>query len=377
MRYFAEPGDILPAIEAINMIDRTDLSSPIFVPPIPAEAYPENISEEERQWLEAKIRRSKGEHNALLLAHNYESRDVRRNADVVGDSLTLAKAGAASNADVLLEAAVLFMNQTLAIMARPNQIVLTPSLQALCSLAAHADMNKIKQWKLEYPRGIVISYINTYIDVKALSDYCCASGNAVEVVELVFNISEKDQEVLLLPDVFLGLHVAKTLQKKGYSLERLWLMMGACHVHEQIKPQHIEDARKRYPKAKMAVHLECGCQSRCVTRLGDTNLDGQMEMLSTQGMIDFAKKTTADTIIVATEKEMGEVIAEVSGKKVVLASEAAICPFMKQNTLRLVRDSLERMEHRIVVDPELARRAYIPVKRMLKITRPEHMAGGE
>ena len=138
------PGDILPAREAISAIDQVDLSPPIEVPAVPAETQWENISPEERQWLRDEIVRLKKERNAFILAHNYMPEDVQDMADVVGDSLYLAQKGAESDADILLEAAVLFMNQILAIMKRPHQQVLAPDRGALCSLAAHADVEKIR-----------------------------------------------------------------------------------------------------------------------------------------------------------------------------------------------------------------------------------------
>ena len=145
-------GDIFPAVEAIRMIDEVDLTPPIEVPPVSPDAYPENVPEEEHRWLESEIRRLKKERNAYILAHNYAPSDIQDVADAVGDSLYLAQKGAKSDADILLEASVLFMNQILAIMKKPHQRVLAPDLGALCSLAAHADAKKIRQWKREHRR---------------------------------------------------------------------------------------------------------------------------------------------------------------------------------------------------------------------------------
>src|SRR5881397_1996405 len=189
-------GDILRAKEAIGMIDQVDLSVPIEIPPVPAEAEPDNVAEEEHRWLDSEIRRLKKERNAYILAHNYAPSDIQDVADAVGDSLYLAQKGAESDADILLEASVLFMNQILAIMKKSHQRVLAPDLGALCSLAAHADVGKIRQWKREHPNGIVISYVNTYLDVKAESDYCCASANAAKVILHVLSNSEPDQPIL-------------------------------------------------------------------------------------------------------------------------------------------------------------------------------------
>ena len=200
------------------MIDEVDLTPPIEVPPVSPDAYPENVPEEEHRWLESEIRRLKKERNAYILAHNYAPSDIQDVADAVGDSLYLAQKGAESDADILLEASVLFMNQILAIMKKPHQRVLAPDLGALCSLAAHADPEKIRQWKREHPGGIVISYVNTYLDVKAESDYCCASANAAKVILHVLANSDPGQPILFLPDVYLGFYAAKLLEQQNQSV---------------------------------------------------------------------------------------------------------------------------------------------------------------
>ena len=157
------------------------------------------MPEEEHRQLHAEILRLKQERNAYILAHNYAPKDIQDIADAVGDSLYLAQRGAASDADILLEASVLFMNQILAIMKKPHQRVLAPDLGALCSLAAHADVEKIRAWKRDHPSGIVISYVNTYLDVKAESDYCCASANAAKVILHVLANSEPTSRYSFCP----------------------------------------------------------------------------------------------------------------------------------------------------------------------------------
>src|ERR1041385_9201729 len=163
-------GDIFPAREAIDWIDRADLTVPLEIPPVPPEADPTNLPEDEHRQLMSEIARLKKEKNAYILAHNYAPSDIQDVADAVGDSLYLAQKGAESDAEILLEASVLFMNQILPIMKKPHQRVLAPVLRALCSLAAHADADKIRRWKREPHDGIVVSYVNTYLDVKAESD---------------------------------------------------------------------------------------------------------------------------------------------------------------------------------------------------------------
>ena len=362
-------GDIFPARQAIRMIDEIDLTPPIEIPPIPPEANPETVPEEEHRQLHAEILRLKKERNAYILAHNYAPKDIQDIADAVGDSLYLAQRGAASDADILLEASVLFMNQILAIMKKPHQRVLAPDLGALCSLAAHADVEKIRAWKRDHPSGIVISYVNTYLDVKAESDYCCASANAAKVILHVLANSEPHQPILFLPDVYLGFYAAKLLEEQHQSLERLWLMMGACHVHDSIRPYHVERQRQLYPDAAVVVHPECGCTSACMRQMAQGTAPAHMmQFRSTQGMAQFVRDTPQKVVIMATEVGNIHPLSKAApGKTIVPANPAAVCAYMKQNTFRKLYLSLRDGVHEIEVDGELAARARRPIERMLTI----------
>jgi quinolinate synthase len=362
-------GDILLAREAVSRIEDLCLTPPIEVPAIPPDAEPENIPEDERRWLVSEINRLKKERNAVVLAHNYMPRDIHDVADAVGDSLYLAQQGAQSDADVLVEAAVLFMNEILAITKKPHQRVLAPDLGALCSLAAHADASKIRDWKREHPAGVVISYVNTYLDVKAESDYCCASANAAKVILHVLAHTDSSQPILFLPDIYLGFYAAKLLEQQGHSVDRLWLMMGACHVHDRIRPYHVERQRRLYPDAAVVVHPECGCTSACMRQMAQGAVAPEMmQFHSTQGMVKFIKDTPQKVVIMATE--IGNIYPmskAAPGKTIVPASREAVCAYMKQNTLRKVYTSLRDGVHEITVDPELAARARVPIERMLRI----------
>lgn len=362
-------GDILPAREAIGSIDEVDLGVPLEIPPVPVESEPDGMAADERRWLSAEIARLKREKNAYILAHNYAPADIQDVADAVGDSLYLAQMGAASDADILLEASVLFMNQILAIMKKPHQRVLAPDLGALCSLAAHADAEKIRGWKNDHPRGIVISYVNTYVDVKAESDYCCASANAAKVLLHVLERSEASQPLLFLPDVYLGFYAAKLLQQQNQPIDRLWLMMGACHVHDRIRPYHVEQRKREFPDAAVVIHPECGCTSACMRRMAQEKTPAEMmQFRSTQGMALFVRETPQKVVIMATEVGNIYPLSKAApGKTIVPASREAVCAFMKQNTLRKVYRSLRDGVHEIRVDPELADRARIPIERMLSI----------
>src|SRR3989344_1927634 len=361
-------GDILRANEAIEMIPSVDLTSPIEVPPIPAEADPKNITEEERQWLKSEITRYMQEKDVLLLAHNYEPPDIQDIADYIGDSLLLAQVGRDSKKKVILEASVLFMNQILAVIKRPDKIVLAPSLKALCSLAAHADPKKVLDWKHEHPNGKVISYVNTYLDIKAISDICCASGNAAKVIQFM---AEKypDSSLLFLPDVFLGYYAMDILKKMGRSTDNLWLMMGACHVHEQITAHHIMRQMALHPDAAVVAHPECGCMSKCSKMLEQGLVAEEvMQLRSTWGMIDFITKTPYKKIIVATTvTNIYPMSIAAPDKEFIPANPDARCEFMEQNTLKSIYQSLLYRRYEITVDPELARQAKIPIERMLTI----------
>ena len=362
-------GEILPAREAIAMLDQVDLGPTIEIPDIPAEADPEFTPSEERERLKKEILRLKTERKAIVLSHNYVHRDIQDVSDAVGDSLFLARAGAKSDADYLIEPSVLFMNQILAAMKKPHQTVLAPDLGALCSLAAHADAGRIREWKNDHPGGLVISYVNTYLDVKAESDYCCASANAAKILEHVLEHSEPDQPILFLPDVFLGYFAAKYIEKRGHSLDRLWLMLGACHVHEAIRPHHVSEQMRLHPDAAVVVHPECGCTSACMRQV-NTGLvpNDLLQFRSTQGMVKLVREVPQDTVIMATEVGNLYPMSKAAPEKTLIpASAEAICGFMKQNTLQNLYLSLRNLVHEVTVDPELAERAKIPIERMISI----------
>ena len=364
-----EAGDILPAAEAIEMMDQVDLGPTIDVPEIPAGADPANITDGERRFLQGEIRRLKTERNALVLAHNYVPADIQDVSDAVGDSLYLAQRGADSDADVLVEPSVLFMNQILAAMKKPHQKVLAPHLGALCSLAAHADVEKVRAWKEDHPEGLVVSYVNTYLEVKAESDYCCASANAGKVLLHVLRHSRPEQPILFLPDIFLGFYAARLMEREGQPLGRLWLMMGACHVHERIKPSHVEEQRRLHPGALTIVHPECGCTSACMRQIKEGIVpETMLQFRSTQGMVALIKEVPQKEVIIATEVgNIHPMHKAVPDKRIYPASREALCAYMKQNTLENLYLSLRDLKHEITVDPELARRARLPIERMLRI----------
>src|ERR671926_1742072 len=199
--------------------------------------------------LHQEIRRLARQRNAVILAHNYERPEVQDVADFVGDSLGLSREAAKTEADVIVFCGVHFMAETAAILS-PRKMVLLPDMAAGCSLASMIDAEELRAWKAEHPGAVVVSYVNTTAEVKAESDYCCTSGNAVEVV----NAIPADTEILFLPDMFLGAHVRRITGRRNM---HVW--MGECHVHAGIDPEDIRRQRQMHPEAEFLVHPECGC----------------------------------------------------------------------------------------------------------------------
>src|SRR6478736_192583 len=199
--------------------------------------------------LQAEIKHLARERNAVIIAHNYERPEVQDVADFVGDSLGLSREAAKTKADVIVFCGVHFMAETAAVLS-PNKTVLLPDLAAGCSLASMIDAEQLRAWKAEHPGAVVVSYVNTTAAVKAESDYCCTSGNSVEIV----NAIPEEQEILFCPDQFLGAHVQRVTGRRNM---HIW--EGACHVHAAISPDSLSLVRREHPRAEMLVHPECGC----------------------------------------------------------------------------------------------------------------------
>ncbi|MDQ6717075.1 MAG: quinolinate synthase NadA [Gemmatimonadota bacterium] len=309
--------------------------------------------------LQEEIRRLAKERNAVILAHNYERAEVQDVADFVGDSLGLSREAAATKADVIVFCGVHFMAETAAVLS-PNKIVLLPDLAAGCSLAATIDADELRAWKAEHPGAVVVSYVNTTAAVKAESDYCCTSGNAVEIV----NSIPPDKEILFLPDMFLGAHVRRVSGRKNI---HVW--MGECHVHAGIDAEDLAAQRAAHPGAEFLIHPECGCATSVVEAMSAGDVDPRgVQILSTEGMIKRPKISGSDEFIVATEVGiLHRLRRENPSKTFYAANEDAVCAFMKVTTLPKVLHSLQAMEHRITVDPEVAARARLAIERMIAI----------
>ncbi len=290
------------------------------------------------------------ERGAVILAHNYQVPEVQDVADYVGDSLGLSRQAAATDAEAIVFCGVHFMAETAKILS-PEKTVLIPDLEAGCSLAASITAEQLRHWKAENPSAVVVSYVNTTAEVKAETDYCCTSGNAQAVIEAI----PPDQQILFLPDMYLGLWLEKVTGRKL----NIWL--GECHVHAGIRPSDIE--RWTESDAELLVHPECGCASQCMA-FGNE----RTHILSTEGMINFAKRSPEQRFLVATETGiLHRLHKEAPGKQFKAVSERAICKYMKMITLEKLRDSLREWKHEVTVEPKTAERARGAIERMIAL----------
>jgi quinolinate synthase len=309
--------------------------------------------------LQSRIRDLARVRNAVVLAHNYERPEVQDVAHFVGDSLGLSREAAKTSADIIVFCGVHFMAETAAILS-PHKTVLLPDLAAGCSLASTIDADQLRAWKAEYPGAIVVSYVNTTAEVKAESDYCCTSGNAVEVV----NSIPPDKEILFLPDMFLGAHVRRLTGR-----ENIHVWMGECHVHAGIDPENIRLQRSLHPQAEFLIHPECGCSTSVLEAMsaGDVDPSG-VQILSTEGMIKRPATSNADEFIVATEVGiLHRLRRENPGKTFYAANERASCAYMKVTTLPKVLHALQHNQFQITVPAETAKRARRAIERMVAI----------
>ena len=292
------------------------------------------------------------ERGAVILAHNYQVPEVQDVADFVGDSLGLSRQAAATDEDAIVFCGVHFMAETAKILS-PDKTVLIPDPDAGCSLAASITADQLRAWKAENPGAVVVSYVNTTAEVKAETDYCCTSGNAKAVIEAI----PRDREILFLPDMYLGLWLEKVTGRKL----NIWL--GECHVHAGIRPEDIERWQAEAPDAELLVHPECGCASQAMA-FGNE----RTHILSTEGMIDFAKQSPKPRMLVATEIGIiHRLEKEAPGKRFEPVNRKAFCKYMKMITLEKLRDSLRDWKHEVTVEPEIADRARGAIERMVAL----------
>ncbi|MFC5997162.1 quinolinate synthase NadA [Quadrisphaera sp. GCM10027208] len=314
-----------------------------------------------------QVRRLLRERDAVLLAHNYQDPRIQDVADHVGDSLALSRIAAGSDASTIVFAGVHFMAETAKILA-PDRTVLIPDAAAGCSLADTITADQLRAWKAEHPGAVVVAYVNTTAEVKAESDVCCTSSNAVDVVRSL----PAESDVLFLPDQFLGSHVRRVTGRQNM---HVW--MGECHVHAGISATHLRERVAAEPEAEVLIHPECGCATPAMwlTSVGDLPAQ-RTHVLSTGGMLEHARRTSATKVLVATEVGMLHQLRKANpGTVFEPVNERAVCRYMKMITpeklLRCLREGVDE----VTVDPQVAARARQAVERMIAIGTPA--AGGE
>lgn len=307
-----------------------------------------------------QIKTLKKERNAIILAHNYQIPAIQDVADFVGDSLELSQKAAAADAKIIVFCGVHFMAESAAIFS-PEKKVLIPDLNAGCSLASSIDAKTLKAWKKKYPDAVVVSYINTTAEVKAESDYCCTSSNAVQIV----NSITEDKRILFVPDMFLASFVSEKTGRKIIAYP------GECHVHARVTPKDVLKKIEEYPQAKLLIHPECGCVSSCMHYIakGEFPAD-KTKILSTSGMMRYAKESVANEFIVATETGMLYPLQKANPKKKFIPlRKDMVCEYMKMITLPKLYNSLKNLEFEVKVPEDIAKKARLPIERMLEISK--------
>ena len=296
------------------------------------------------------IKQLKKEHHAIILAHNYEPPEIQDIADIAGDSLGLCVDAARLDNPVIIFCGVRFMAESAAILS-PDKKVILPRLECGCGLADMAKATALRKMRQEKPRAVVVTYVNSSAEVKAESDICCSSGNAVNVIRSI----PDDQEIIFVPDRNLGAYVQEQTGR------RMTLWDGACPIHDAIRAADILKAKKAHPKALLIVHPECRPE---VTKLADG-------VCSTGGMFDFVEKAKAKEFIVATEEGMLYPLRNAHPDRIFhpVSENAMICPDMKLISLQDIHKALENLEPIITVEKEIADRGRLALERMLAIPR--------
>lgn len=327
----------------------------LHLPVIDAPPY----NDHEIATLQQEIRALAAERNAVILAHNYQRAEVQDVAHFVGDSLGLSRKAAAATEDIIVFCGVHFMAETAKVLA-PTKTVLLPDLEAGCSLADTITAEEVRGWRKQFPDYVAVGYVNTTAAVKAELDYCCTSGNVLEVIDAI----PADKGILFLPDMFLGAHVRRMRPDRNVEV---W--MGECHVHAGIDIDTLQAARNANPGSEVLVHPECGCASRLLYRMadGDVAPDG-IHIASTEGMINLTRELDADTFIVATETGIIHRMQQMAPeKRFVPADRAAECAYMKTITLVAVRDALRLNQFEIDVPADVRERANLAIDRMVAL----------
>jgi len=315
-------------------------------------------------WIE-RIHALAAQKDALILAHNYQTADIQDVAHHVGDSLALSRIAANADQSTIVFCGVHFMAETAKILS-PDKTVLIPDKNAGCSLADTIDADQLRIWKAEHPGAVVVSYVNTTAEVKAETDICCTSSNAVDVV----NSIPEDQEILFLPDQFLGEHVRRMTGRDNI---RIW--MGECHVHAGINGAELRAMVDAEPDAELYIHPECGCATSALYLASSGVVPAERtRILSTGGMVDAARETRAERVLVATEIGMLHQLRRVNATTDFQpVNRAAVCKYMKMITAEKLENSLMHGTDEVDVPRDVADRARASVERMIAIGTPSRV----
>jgi len=310
--------------------------------------------------LKDEVLRLKKEKDVVILAHNYQIPEVQDVADFVGDSLGLSRQAAKVKQKTILFCGVHFMAETAAIVS-PDKRVLIPDLEAGCSLSDSITVDQLRKWKKEHPNAITVGYVNTTAEIKSELDYCCTSSNAVNVV----NAIPKEKEILFLPDMFLGSYVSKMTGRKNM---QIWA--GECHVHAGITPADVEKKLTELKNAEFVVHPECSCTTPMMYDIASGNYKNhQVQILSTEGMMNHVSKSDSQQFVVATETGILYRMRQQNPQKTFIpASENAECEYMKMITLDKVYRSLYDEKYEVKVAKKTADKARLAIERMLSIS---------
>ena len=303
--------------------------------------------EEENKQLKAELENLKKQENAVILGHNYQIAEIQEIADYLGDSLGLSRQASRTEAEVIVFCGVKFMAESAKILS-PDKTVLIPEKEAGCPMAGMIDRESLRKKKKEYPEATVVCYVNTTAAVKAESDICCTSSNALQVVESV----DSDQ-ILFVPDKNLGNYVKERTDKEVIVWD------GYCSTHHRVTGEEVKKVREKHPETPILVHPECREE---VVKLADY-------VGSTAGILDYAQKSESRELIIGTEKGIiHRLKRENPDKKFYLLSPHLVCPNMKKINLNKVVDSLKNKEYEINLDKDIINRAYTTLEKMLQVT---------
>ena len=309
-----------------------------------------------------EVRQLAKDRDAVILAHNYQLPEIQDVADHVGDSLALSRIAAQVKESTIIFCGVHFMAETAKILSYDKTVII-PDARAGCSLADTINAEQLRMWKAEHPGAVVVSYVNTTAAVKAETDICCTSSNAVEVVQSI----DPNTEILFCPDQFLGAHAQRVT---GRTNMHIW--MGECHVHAGINGQDLKAMVAAEPEAELFIHPECGCATSAMYLASSGAVPAERtKILSTSGMITAAKETRAAKVLVATEAGMLHQLRKANPLVIFEpVNRAAVCKYMKMNTPEKLLEALRTGRDEVTVPRDIADRARLSVERMIAIGTP-------